>query len=235
MLHEEQLEHGKAARRPAPVAAPSVLRRNAPEFHGFRQPDEQALVLVKFANLVLDEAEETRLDCQPVAREMLSVGFPRLFFHMSIISYNRIKSNGKCEIMQVYPQRRFHFAPCGKGWILVSRSVLRFRLCVRCSAGASGCAVWLTDDAKEGFCNYFLIYRATSRDSAGAVDTPRGAPPAFSVDEGGRPSRTRWVVVRGDGGSSSVDEGGRPSRGGGPKAGNGVRKPHPFRIARPFQ
>ena len=111
--------------------------------------------------------------------------------------------------MQVYPQRRFHFAPCGKGWILVSRSVLRFRLCVRCSAGASGCAVWLTDDAKEGFCNYFLIYRATSRDSAGAVDTPRGAPSRllrgrrgapFADEVGRRP--WRWgVVVRGRGGS----------------------------------
>ena len=38
-----------------------------------------------------------------------------------------------------------------------------------------------------------LIYRATSKGSAGAVGTPRGAPPAFSVDEGGRPSR-RWGV-----------------------------------------
>ena len=36
-----------------------------------------------------------------------------------------------------------------------------------------------------------LIYRATSKGSAGAVDTPRGAPPALSVNEGGRPSR-RW-------------------------------------------
>ena len=38
-----------------------------------------------------------------------------------------------------------------------------------------------------------LIYRATSKGSAGVVDIPRGAPPAFSVDEGGRPSR-RWGV-----------------------------------------
>ena len=69
MLHEEQLEHGKTARRLAPVAAPSVLRRNASEFLGFRQSDEQALVLVKFANLVLDEVEEARLNRQPVARD----------------------------------------------------------------------------------------------------------------------------------------------------------------------
>ena len=50
-----------------------------------------------------------------------------------------------------------------------------------------------------------LIYRATSRGSAGGDGTPRGAPPAFSVDEGGRPSR-RW---------------GRPSRGGGQRQGTG--------------
>ena len=35
-----------------------------------------------------------------------------------------------------------------------------------------------------------FIYRATSRGSAGGDGTPRGAPPAFSVDERGRPSRT---------------------------------------------
>ena len=50
-----------------------------------------------------------------------------------------------------------------------------------------------------------LIYRATSKGSAGAVDTPRGAPPAFSVDEGG--------VVRGDGGSTFARGGQRQGTG----------------------
>ena len=50
-----------------------------------------------------------------------------------------------------------------------------------------------------------LIYRATSRGSAGGDGTPRGAPPAFSVDEGG--------VVRGDGGSTFARGGQRQGTG----------------------
>ena len=49
-----------------------------------------------------------------------------------------------------------------------------------------------------------LIYRATSKGSAGVDGTPRGAPPAFSVDEGGRPSRRWGVDLREDGGSTFV-------------------------------
>ena len=63
--------------------------------------------------------------------------------------------------------------------------------------------------------------------------------------DGGSSSVEMGVVVHGDGGSSSVEMGGRRPwtsgvalrgrRGGSPKAGNGVRQPHSFRIARPFQ
>ena len=90
-----------------------------------------------------------------------------------------------------------------------------------------------------------LIYGATSKGSAGAVDTPPRSPSRLLRGRRGSSSVEMGVVVHGDGGSSSVEMGGRRPwtsgvalrgrRGGSPKAGNGVRQPHSFRIARPFQ
>ena len=66
------------------------------------------------------------------------------------------------------------------------------------------CLPSLILSAAQNPLSLLLIYRATSKGSAGAVDTPRGAPPAFSVDEGGRPSRRWGVDLREDGGSTFV-------------------------------
>ena len=62
------------------------------------------------------------------------------------------------------------------------------------------CLPSLILSAAQNPLSLLLIYRATSRGSAGVDGTPRGAPPAFSVDEGGRPSRRWGVDLREDGG-----------------------------------
>ena len=87
---------------------------------------------------------------------MFSVGFPHLFFHADIISHNFAKCNCECKIMSITPppSKKFSFSPLRQGSDFGTMFMLRFHLCGRCSAGASGCADWLADDAKEGFCNY---------------------------------------------------------------------------------
>ena len=77
-------------------------------------------------------------------------------------------------------------------------SMLRFHLCGRCSAGASGCAAWLADDAKEGFCNYLdrMDGKVSRRRKRVACASGSGLFFSYVIDDSGTCSS--FLVQNGD-------------------------------------